>query len=251
MAGARPARPAPRHGRRVHRAAGQTRVVPLPDGAVVRPRREHAAYPAVTAHRALTAADGRPGVGWGRECSRRARSCWWPGERVRSATPRSSSLAGRAPRSSQPSAAEEKADAGPGGRSAPRRELPRRPTRRRRCSRSRRTAWTSPSRSRPRRTSGSTSTSCRVHGLVSIYANNGGDELTMPSARGVRQEPALPVPHPLHPPRTAPGPGRDRGRHGGDRGWRAASRGGSRPPAAPLPARGTPGGPRTPSRAAL
>ena len=37
----------------------------------------------------------------------------------------------------------------------------------------------------------------KVHGLVSIYANNGGDELTMPLRRR-SEEPPLPVPHPLH-----------------------------------------------------
>ena len=38
----------------------------------------------------------------------------------------------------------------------------------------------------------------KVHATVAIYANNGGDELTVPLRLDVLEEPPLPVPHPLH-----------------------------------------------------
>ena len=38
----------------------------------------------------------------------------------------------------------------------------------------------------------------KVHGTVAIYANNGGDELTVQLRLDLLQEPALPVPDPLH-----------------------------------------------------
>ena len=75
----------------------------------------------------------------------------------------------------------------------------------------------------------------KVHGTIAIYANNGGDELTVPAALDLLQEPPLPVPDPLHARRAVPA-GRRRGRlRGGTRGRAAGGRGGRRA-AAPLPA---------------
>ena len=76
----------------------------------------------------------------------------------------------------------------------------------------------------------------KVHGLVSIYANNGGDELTMPlrAAFGKNLRFQFLILYTLH---AAPGPGGGRGRERRGRGRCAPRRRGRRRPAAPLPAR--------------
>ena len=186
------------HGRAYGTAAEYTvqpadQVVPLPRRRRLRPRRA-LGVPAVTAHRALTPArtgrPARPGAaqrqevlvagGAGAVGNAAIQLARWAGATVITTV----------------SSEEKAALARPPGPTTS--STTARATRPPRSSRSHRTAWTSSSRSPRRRTTRSTSRSSRCTAPVSIYANNGGDELTMPLRAAFSEEPPLPVPHPLH-----------------------------------------------------
>ena len=237
-----PARPAPR---RSTRSLPESRVVPLPDG-VSFDVGAWLGVPAMTAHRALTIHEDGParlgpgaldgftvlvagGAGAvGHAAIQLAR---WAGATV--ITTISSRREG---------------STGDCGRRAPRRELPRRGRRRRaiRVDRAGRRRHRRRGR-RSRRTPRWSPTSLANHGVVSIYANNGGDEASLPIRPNMSVERPIPVPAALHDRRRGAVRG-GRGRHRGAARRCAAGRRGRRAPAHPLRARADRRRRTTPSR---